>query len=338
MLTRRRWLIGAAAQGAVLLGTRRTTMTTTATNTDRGRTAASAEETRRRAPRGVEGIYRAPRKHWVGDGFFVAGYFSHIPDAARKLDPFLLLDYHPTHEYAPSRRPRGVGVHPHRGFETVTLAWQGSVAHHDSTGAGGVIGPGDVQWMTAASGILHKEYHEEKFAREGGPFQMAQLWVNLPRAHKMDAPHYQPITAGMISLATLPDNAGSVRVVAGEFQGVKGPARTYSPINVFDVRLNAGGTVDLSIPARHNAALLVMKGDVRINDDAAVSLHDFVVFENAGERISLHATADAQLLVLSGEPLNEPIVQYGPFVMNTEREIVQAFDDFNGGKFGHLED
>jgi quercetin 2,3-dioxygenase len=310
-------------------------MTNIAMNTDRARAGAGA---RRAELRELEGIYPAPRKHWVGDGFFVAGYFSAIPDAARKLDPFLLLDYHPTHHYAPSRKPRGVGVHPHRGFETVTLAWQGSVAHHDSTGAGGVIGPGDVQWMTAASGILHKEYHEERFSREGGPFQMAQLWVNLPRAHKRDAPHYQGITADAIGLATLADSAGTVRVVAGEFAGVAGPAKTYSSIDVFDVRLNSVGKVELPFPAHRNVGLLVMKGEVRINESAKAVTHDFVVFENIGERVAIEAVTDAQLLVLAGEPLGEPIVQYGPFVMNTEREIVEAFADFNSGKFGHLDD
>jgi hypothetical protein len=292
----------------------------------------------RRELRPIDAIYRAPRKHWVGDGFYVAGYFAAIPEAARKLDPFLLLDYHPTHDYPPSEQPRGVGVHPHRGFETVTIAWQGSVAHHDSTGAGGVIGPGDVQWMTAASGILHKEHHEEAFSRGGGPFQMAQLWVNLPRAHKMDAPGYQALTAGAMGVVTLPERAGEVRVIAGELDGVRGPAKTHTPIQVFDVRLRAGGKIDLPLPSRHNAAVLVMAGDVRVNDAAHAVADDFVVFENTGERVLVEATAEAHLLVLSGEPLNEPIVQYGPFVMNTEREIVQAFTDFRAGKFGRLDD
>jgi redox-sensitive bicupin YhaK (pirin superfamily) len=274
----------------------------------------------------------------VGDGFRVAGYFSAIPDAVRKMDPFLLLDYHPTYDYLPAARPRGVGVHPHRGFETVTLAWQGSVAHHDSTGSGGVIGPGDVQWMTAASGILHKEHHEASWARRGGPFQMAQLWVNLPRAHKMDAPRYQALVADQMGLVTLPSGSGVVRIVAGEFQGVKGPATTYTPMNVFDVRLNAGGNVELTFPVRQNAGLLVMKGDITIDGKAPASMHDFVVFENAGEHVAIEAGSEAQLLVLSGEPIGEPVVQYGPFVMNTEREIQQAFVDFQSGKFGHLED
>ncbi|HYV48776.1 MAG TPA: pirin family protein [Myxococcaceae bacterium] len=289
--------------------------------------------------RRIEGIYRPPGLHWVGDGFRVAGYFSEIPDAARKLNPFLLLDYHPAYDYSPTNRPRGVGVHPHRGFETVTLAFQGSVAHHDSAGGGGVIGPGDVQWMTAASGILHKEYHEAGYALRGGPFQMAQLWVNLPRAHKMDPPRYQALSADRMGLVTLPDGAGVVRVVAGELRGVRGPARTHTAISLFDVHLDAKGAVELPFPAGHNAGFLVMQGDVRINGEAAARMHDFVVFENAGERIAVEAGASgAQLLVLGGEPIDEPIVQYGPFVMNTEREIVKAFADFSSGTFGSLQD
>ncbi len=287
--------------------------------------------------RAIEGIYEAPALHWVGDGFRVRGYFSIIPDAARKLDPFLLLDYHPPYEYAPTEHPRGVGVHPHRGFETVTLAWEGSVAHHDSAGGGGVIGPGDAQWMTAASGILHKEYHEEHFARRGGRFHMAQLWVNLPRAHKMAEPRYQPITGAEFGESTLPNGAGVVRVLAGEYRGVRGPAKTWSPIGVFDVRLNAEGTADFDIPSRWNAGLLVMDGDVTINGEKA-SRHDFVVFANTGEEVRIEARSEAHLLILSGEPIAEPIVQYGPFVMNTKAEILEAFEDFNAGKFGHLDD
>jgi redox-sensitive bicupin YhaK (pirin superfamily) len=286
--------------------------------------------------REIEGIYRPPGLHWVGDGFRVAGYASAIPDAARKLDPFLLLDYHPPHDYAPTARPRGVGVHPHRGFETVTLAWQGSVAHHDSAGGGGVIGPGDVQWMTAASGVLHKEYHEASYARAGGPFQMAQLWVNLPRKHKMDAPRYQSITAAQIGRVDLP--GGHVRVVAGEYRGVRGPAQTFTPINVLDVRLDPGGTVELAFPAHHHTALLVMDGEAMVNGVSRVRGLDLVVFEVGDGDISVTAGAGAHLLVLDGAPIGEPIVQYGPFVMNSAAEIEQAFDDVRRGAFGQLED
>jgi quercetin 2,3-dioxygenase len=288
--------------------------------------------------RQIEGIYPAPGFHWVGDGFRVAGYFSVIPDAVRKLDPFLLLDYHPRYDYPPTSHRRGVGAHPHRGFETVTFAFQGSVAHHDSSGGGGVIGPGDVQWMTAASGILHKEYHEEGYGRRGGPFQMAQLWVNLPRAEKMSPPRYQAITAGQMGVVNLPEGAGVVRVVAGEYHGVAGPAKTFTPINLLDARLNAGGKLELSFQAEQTAALLVMEGEVALNDSAAARVNDFVLFENAGSRISVEARSAAQLLVLNGEPIQEPVVQYGPFVMNTQREIEQAITDFNGGKFGRLDD
>ncbi len=289
------------------------------------------------SPRAIDRILRPPGLHWVGDGFRVAGYFSAIADAVRKLDPFLMLDYHPTYAYPPSERPRGVGVHPHRGFETVTIAFQGSVAHHDSTGAGGIIGPGDVQWMTAASGILHKEYHEAAFSRRGGPFQMAQLWVNLPRAHKMAPPRYQPIVTDQIGVATLPDGAGTVRVIAGAFDGVRGPAQTFTPIELFDVRLARGGQVELGVPGHHNGAVLVMAGEIAING-APAKADDFVLLGQGGDRLDVVASADTQLLVMAGEPIGEPVVQHGPFVMNTRREIAQAFDDYQRGAFGHLAD
>lgn len=303
------------------------------------RGAAPAAKAEGRAPRlrQPEGIYPPPGLHWVGDGFRVAGYFSIIPDAVRKLSPFLLLDYHPVHNYSPTTHKRGVGVHPHRGFETVTLAWQGSVAHHDSTGAGGVIGPGDVQWMTAASGILHKEYHEETYGRSGGPFQMAQLWVNLPKAHKFAPPRYQPLVAADMGKLELPNGAGSVRVIAGEFQGVRGPAKTFTPIDVYDVKLNAGGALELGFKEAHNVSLLVMEGEISINGGQLARTNDFIVFRRSGEVIRLTASQDCQLLVLSGEPIDEPVVQRGPFVMNTQLEIEQAIRDYQQGKFGHLE-
>ena len=290
-------------------------------------------------PRRIDRVVAAPRPHWVGDGFHVAGYFNAIPDAQRKLSPFLLLDYGAPREFPPTANTRqGVGPHPHRGFETVTIAFQGSVAHHDSTGKGGVINPGDVQWMTAASGILHREYHEESWARKGGTMQMAQIWVNLPRAHKMDPPGYQAITADRIGVATLPEGAGVVRVIAGEYLGVSGPAKTFTPVTMLDIRLTPGGRADFDVPSRHNATLLVMNGDVTVNGEAA-SENEFVVFRNAGERIAVEsAGGEAQLLLLAGEPIDEPVVSYGPFVMNTEGEIRQAMLDFQSGKFGELED
>jgi redox-sensitive bicupin YhaK (pirin superfamily) len=287
-------------------------------------------------PRAVQRIYPAPAVHWVGDGFRVAGYFNVVPDAARRLSPFLLLDYHAPHNYPATTARRGVGPHPHRGFETVTLAWQGSVAHHDSTGSGGVIGPGDVQWMTAGSGLLHQEYHDRAYAERGGPFQMAQLWINLPKAHKMDAPRYQAIVAEQMGLATLPDGAGSVRVIAGEYQGVKGPAKTFTPVNLFDVRLRRGGSVSFLFTASDNVAILIMSGDVSINAKTKATTGDFVVFENTGDHVAIEAASDAHLLVLNGEPIDEPVVQHGPFVMNTEREIHEAIMDFRMGKFGRL--
>jgi hypothetical protein len=291
-----------------------------------------------RSDRKIALVLSDPEVHWVGDGFRVKGYFSRIPDAEKRLDPFLLLDYHEPFVYPPTDNlRRGVGPHPHRGFETVTLAFQGSVAHHDSTGKGGVIGPGDVQWMTAASGILHREYHEEGYARRGGPMQMAQIWINLPKAHKMDPPGYQPLTAGEMGIVTLPDGAGEVRVIAGEYAGVRGPAKTFTPVRMFDVRLAAKGRVEFSFPARENASILVMSGELSVNGQT-VGRNDFVLFENKGERIALEAHSEAQVLVLNGEPIGEPVVSYGPFVMTTTGEIRQAMQDFQAGKFGVLDD
>lgn len=289
-------------------------------------------------PRRIDRIVSAPRPHWVGDGFRVSGFFNAIPDAQRKLSPFLLLDYGAPREVEPTSNSRvGVGPHPHRGFETVTISFAGSVAHHDSTGKGGVIGPGDVQWMTAASGILHREYLEEAFARRGGTMHMAQIWVNLPRAHKMDPPGYQAITADRIGVAKLPGGAGDVRVIAGEYGGVRGPAKTFTPVTMLEARLAAGGRADFDVPERQNAALLVMAGEVRIGGETP-SAGEFVVFANAGERIEVEAVSPAHLLLLAGEPIEEPVVAYGPFVMNTEGEIRQAMLDFQSGKFGDLED
>ncbi len=289
--------------------------------------------------RTVDAVYRPPPLHWVGDGFRVHGYFNTIPAVVRRLSPFLLLDYHPPYDYAPTSTPRGVGVHPHRGFETVTLAFDGSVAHHDSAGNGGVIGPGDAQWMTAASGILHKEYHEAEFARRGGTFHMAQLWVNLPREHKMSPPRYQGLTASQMGEVTLPNGAGVVRVIAGEYEGVQGPAKTFSQVTLYHARLNAGGSASFTLPVSHNTAFLVMQGEVTFGGSENLAKEkDFVLFKHDGDVITVQAQGDAQLLVMSGEPIDEPVVQYGPFVMNRQQEIIQAVHDFNEGKFGHLDD
>jgi quercetin 2,3-dioxygenase len=288
--------------------------------------------------RKIAGIYHGAPIHWVGDGFRVSNYFPSGNNFGSRVSPFILMDYAPPYRYAPThRQQRGIGPHPHRGFETVTLAFEGSVAHHDSAGNTGVIGPGDVQWMTAASGVLHKEYHEREFARAGGTFHMMQLWVNLPKAHKMDLPRYQALTAEQIGRAEIPDDGGQVRMIAGEYKDVKGPAKTFTPINLFDIRLNAGGQVPLSFPAHENTLLLIMQGEVEVSGQKAKEL-DLVLFDNEGEEITVRAKQAAHLLLLNGEPIDEPVVQYGPFVMNTEQEIRQAMLDFSNGKFGYLAD
>jgi redox-sensitive bicupin YhaK (pirin superfamily) len=247
------------------------------------------------------------------------------------------MDYHAPYEYEPTNRPRGVGVHPHRGFETVTLAFEGSVAHHDSTGAGGVIDPGDVQWMTAASGILHKEYHEASWARQGGTFHMMQLWVNLPADRKMDPPRYQGLTAEQIGAVDLPDGAGVVRVIAGRYGDHRGPADTATPINLWDLQLTGASPVELAFPAEENAALMVLEGTAVVNGTKAAQ-SDLVVLENTGTDITIETEAPARLLVLNGRPIDEPVVAYGPFVMNSREEIVQAIRDFESGTFGYLAD
>lgn len=291
-----------------------------------------------RVTRPIARVYSAPGLHWVGDGFRVMGFMSAYPELTEALNPFLLLDYHPPYDYTPTTHRRGVGPHPHRGFETVTLAFEGSVAHHDSTGNAGVIGPGDVQWMTAASGILHKEYHEENFSRRGGTFHMAQIWVNLPKADKMGPPRYNALNAEDMGLVSLPNEGGSVRVIAGEYEGIRGPAKPFSPISMFDVLLNPNGEATFSIPNTNNLAVLIMAGDVRFNGLQKASVNELVVFANDGEHMTVKAGPASRLLVLAGEPIREPIVSYGPFVMNSAREIQEAFRDYSRGAFGHLED
>jgi redox-sensitive bicupin YhaK (pirin superfamily) len=249
-----------------------------------------------------------------------------------------MLDYNSKHYFSATEKPRGVGVHPHRGFETVTIAYHGKVAHHDSSGGGGVIGEGDVQWMTAASGVLHKEYHEENFAREGGDFQMVQLWVNLPAKYKMSTPKYQSITNEQINKVELENNSGIVEVIAGDYQMTKGTATTFSPVNLLNAKLNENGKAVFNFPANYNTALVVIEGKIKVNGEEIVPTDHFVLFENEGEEFTVEATEKSVVLVLSGEPLNEPIAAHGPFVMNTREEILQAFEDFNTGKFGYLED
>jgi redox-sensitive bicupin YhaK (pirin superfamily) len=273
----------------------------------------------------------------VGDGFRVHNFFpSGARIGARRMSPFFMMDYAAKHEFAPSATPRGVGAHPHRGFETVTLAVHGRVAHHDSAGNSGIIGEGDVQWMTAGSGILHKEYHDEEFSRKGGPMQMVQLWVNLKAKDKMTKPRYQALTAQEMGRYALPDGKGVVSVVAGEYKGAKGPAKTFSPVNLIRADLKEGAETDFSFPADHNTGLLVLEGSVVV-DGTPVPEDRFALFANEGETFSVRATSDAKILVLSGEPIDEPIASYGPFVMNTQQEIMQAVEDFQSGKFGRLD-
>jgi len=253
------------------------------------------------------------------------------------MSPFFLFDYNAKTEFPPSYVPRGVGPHPHRGFETVTIAFHGSVAHHDSIGNSGVIHEGDVQWMTAGSGILHKEYHEKSFSEKGGLFQMVQLWVNLPAKYKMSEPKYQALVHDKMGKVRLPNNSGIVNIIAGEYQNIKGPAKTLTPINLFDIRLDKNADVIFELPENYNSAILILDGTITINNSDTVQADQFVLFENEGTTVNISATKDSVILLLSGEPINEPIFQYGPFLMNTKKEIIEAFDDFNNGKFGHLE-
>jgi len=277
--------------------------------------------------------HRGQPAHWVGNGFHVRSLFMY-DGQAQTISPFLLLDYAAPEAFAPSDQPRGVGRHPHRGFETVTIAYQGGVEHRDSAGNEGTIGPGDVQWMTAASGIVHEEWHEREFTRRGGTMEMAQLWVNLPAKHKMAAPAYQDIRSAQIPVLDV--GAGSsVRVIAGEFRGAKGPARTFTPINVWDARLKAGGRVELDLPDGHTTLLAVLRGKVSINGDESAGPAELAILERAGARVVLEAAQDATVLVLNGEPINEPVVGYGPFVMNTHDEIHQAVRDFQSGRLEH---
>lgn len=284
----------------------------------------------------VSRIQRNPNGHWVGDGFPVRSIFTYN-DSPTAFSPFLMLDYAgPTRFEPTTTQRRGVGSHPHRGFETVSIVYHGEVSHRDSTGAGGTIGPGDIQWMTAAGGIVHEEFHGEDYARKGGPFEMVQLWVNLPAADKMKPPGYQGITADQTPTVELPGGAGTVRLIAGEFQGAKAPARTFTPMQVWDLRLKAGHTVTLPAPAGHTTVPLVLKGRVKTQDGAEATDAEMIVFTREGEGVTLTAATDATVLWLSGEPIDEPVVGYGPFVMNTEAEIHQAFADFQSGKMGMI--
>jgi quercetin 2,3-dioxygenase len=283
----------------------------------------------------IAAVHKSPQGHWVGDGFPVRSLFSYHTLGA-ELSPFLLLDYAGPAEFTPAERPRGVGEHPHRGFETVTIVYQGEVEHRDSAGNGGRIGPGDVQWMTAGAGLMHEEFHSHAFTKHGGTMEMAQLWVNLPAKDKMSRPRYQPIVAADIANVDLPDAAGLVRVIAGAYQGHRGPAMTFTDINVWDVRLNAGKRVTLSLPEGHTTAIALLRGALKVNGTHDASGAQVVQFDRSGQEVQLEASADATFLVLTGAPIDEPIAGHGPFVMNTREEIMSAMKDLQEGRFGQL--
>jgi quercetin 2,3-dioxygenase len=281
----------------------------------------------------VLGTHSAGSNHWVGDGFPVRNLF---PSNGVDVDPFLMLDYAGPSRFEPAKKPRGVGEHPHRGFETVTIAYQGSVGHRDSAGNSGVIYPGDVQWMTAASGVVHEELHEAEFTKNGGIFEMVQLWVNLPKAQKMSKPRYQGITKEQIPVIGLP-GGGHARVIAGELLGRLGPAKTFTPVNLFDVILKAGERFELPLPEGHNAAVVLRKGDVLLNGTDELRGEALIApLSEEGDAVTLEAKAETQLLILSGEPIAEPVASYGPFVMNTREELAQAVEDYRAGRMGHL--
>ena len=285
-------------------------------------------------------IVLAPRQpHFVGDGFRVHNFIpSGYGLTMERMDPFIMLDYASRYHFPPTGKPKGVGVHPHRGFETVTIAYKGSVAHHDSAGGGGEIKEGDVQWMTAASGVLHKEYHAESFCATGGDFQMVQLWVNMPAKDKMSTPKYQAIVNAQIPKIQVPNNGGIIEVIAGNYNGNNGAATTFSPVHLMNAKLNEGGEAIFNFPGNFNTALIVIEGNVIVNGTEDVPLDHFALFTNEGENFTVKASENSIVLILSGEPINEPIASHGPFVMNTRQEIMQAFEDYENGKFGVLED
>ena len=287
----------------------------------------------------IDSILPPPAAHMVGDGFRVHNFFPFYDNIGMQgMSPFFLLDYNSKVNIAPSETPKGVGVHPHRGFETVTIAYHGKVAHHDSAGNSGVIGEGDVQWMTAGSGVLHKEYHEKEFSLKGGPFQMVQLWVNLPAKFKRTPAKYQGIENKNMSKYLIKESKGVIEIIAGEYKGIKGSATTFSPMNLFNAKLGKGIISDFSFSEKYNTGLLIIEGEVKINDSKIASEDNFILFGHEGEIITVEALMDSIILILSGEPINEPISSYGPFLMNTEAEIQEAFDDYYSGKFGYLED
>lgn len=283
----------------------------------------------------VLGIYHPGSTHMVGDGFPVRNLFP-SNDLDRVVDPFLMLDYAGPRHFAGTDHPRGVGEHPHRGFETVTIMYEGAVAHRDSAGNAGVIGPGDVQWMTAASGVVHEELHEARWAKQGGTFRAIQLWVNLPQRDKMSPPTYQTLLNADIPSVALDGGAATVRVVAGTFQGHNGPARTFTPVELYDVQARAGARVELSLPEGYSTSVFVLQGRVSINGANPAEEAALVVLKREGSLVTVNVEDDSRLLVMSGKPIEEPIARYGPFVMNTKAEIIQAVEDYQAGRMGHL--
>ena len=285
----------------------------------------------------IKQIYTGTSPHMVGDGFRVSNYIPGVNNySGNELSPFIMLDYNAPHVFQPSNKRRGVGEHPHRGFETVSIAYEGEIEHRDSAGGGGIINAGEVQWMTAAGGLMHDEFQTENFSKNGGTQHFIQLWVNLPAKHKMDKPHYQAITKANISEYKIDENGSVVRIIAGEFKGIKGAASTYTPINMFDIRLNKGAKISFDVTSTHNSMALITKGSVKINDSELVKHMDNVIFKTDGETITIEAIEDAMVFFISGEPINEPMARYGPFVMNTKQEIMQAMEDVNSGKFGSI--
>ncbi|MBK7226370.1 MAG: pirin family protein [Saprospiraceae bacterium] len=289
--------------------------------------------------RSVEMVASPREPHYVGDGFRVHNF---IPSGFRldmeRMDPIIMMDYNSKFYFSPSEKPRGVGVHPHRGFETVTIAYKGKVEHHDSSGGGGVISEGDVQWMTAASGVLHKEFHEKEWSKKGGDFQMVQLWVNLPAKDKMSTPKYQAIKNDSIPRYHVENNGGEIEVIAGEYKGIKGAAATFTPMNMLNLKLKSNAEASFSFPSNFNTAMLVIEGSIQVNDKDVAPTDHFILMSNDGEDFTIKATDDAIVLLLSAAPIGEPIAAHGPFVMNTRQELMEAFNDFNTGKFGYLED
>ncbi|WP_038168228.1 pirin family protein [Verrucomicrobium sp. BvORR106] len=283
----------------------------------------------------LKSILQSSGTHWVGNGFPVRSVFSY-DTLGEELDPFLLLDYAAPYLFPPGTEKRGVGAHPHRGFETVTISYQGEIEHRDSSGGGGKIGPGDVQWMTAASGLLHEEFHSAEFTRTGGVFEMAQLWVNLPARDKDAHPRYQTLLRQDIPVVQLPNGAGEIRVISGTFSGAFGPAKTFTPINLWDLKINAGASPSLVLADGHTAALVILSGELAFTSGEKAGVGALAIFTREGEDIQFSATKETRLLVMSGEPLREPIVGNGPFVMNSEQEIRQAFADVRAGKMGSL--